>query len=309
MTSRKLLLLVTLTVVVFVALAGYGDFKTVGARLASFPLHYLSAALALAALNYTLRFFRWSYYLGLLKIEVPFRLSLLVFLSGLALSLTPGKVGELVKGYFLRNRAGVPLTSSIPAILMERLTDVIAIVLLGLIGLTLLPESIRWILLVVLIFSGVFIYLLASHRSQMLFSLPLLRRWREDVEHSREGLRRLTAPKPMLISVGLGLVAWLSEGLALWIIIKGLGADLSLVWTLPVYASATIAGAISTLPGGLIGTEGAMLALLQQGGVARDVAAAGTLLVRLVTLWFAVAIGLGALAMLNRFQPVRAEEA
>ena len=309
MTSRKLLLLVTLTVVVFVALAGYGDFKTVGARLASFPLHYLSAALALAALNYTLRFFRWSYYLSLLNIEIPFRLSLLVFLSGLALSLTPGKVGELVKGYFLRNRAGVPLTSSIPAILMERLTDVIAVVLLGLIGLTLLPESIRWILVVVLIFSGVFIYLLASHRSQLLFRLPLLRRWREDAEHSREGLRRLTAPKPMLISVGLGVVAWLSEGLALWIIIKGLGADLSLVWTLPVYASATIAGAISTLPGGLIGTEGAMLALLQQGGVARDVAAAGTLLVRLVTLWFAVAIGMGALAMLNRFQPVRAEEA
>ncbi len=52
-----------------------------------------------------------------------------------------------------------------------------------------------------------------------------------------------------------------------------------------------------------------MLALLQQGGVARGAAAAGTLLVRLVTLWFAVAIGLGALAMLNRFQPVKAEQA
>jgi putative copper export protein len=47
-----------------------------------------------------------------------------------------------------------------------------------------------------------------------------------------------------------------------------------------------------------------MVVLLQQAGVTRAAASAGTLLVRLVTLWFAVVIGLAALAWLHRRQRV-----
>ena len=101
MASKKLLLLIFLAALVFVGLMGYGDFRDVGQRIANFPVSYLLAALSLAALNYLLRFFRWVYYLKVLKIDVPLQTSLLVFLSGLALSLTPGKVGELVKSYLL----------------------------------------------------------------------------------------------------------------------------------------------------------------------------------------------------------------
>ena len=74
---------------------------------------------------------------------------------------------------------------------------------------------------------------------------------------------------------------------------------------LPIYAAATLIGAISTLPGGLVGTEGSMVALLQQSGIARGAASAGTLIVRLTTLWFAVAVGLVALAWLNRVRPTQ----
>jgi uncharacterized protein (TIRG00374 family) len=74
--------------------------------------------------------------------------------------------------------------------------------------------------------------------------------------------------------------------------------------TLPIYAAATLVGAVSALPGGLVSTEGSMVALLQQSGVSRGAASAGTLLVRLATLWFAVAIGLAALACLKKVRPV-----
>lgn len=303
-----MLLLLFLAVLVFIGLAAYGDFRNVGQRIANFPIHYLSAALFLAFLNYLLRFLRWSYYLRVLRIDIPPKLSFLVFLSGLALSMTPGKVGELVKGYFLRNQAGVPLSSSLPAILMERLTDVVAVVLVGLVGVALLPVSIRWILIGVLALCGLLTWFLVSKHNEQLFQLPGLRRWREEVQLSREGLRTLTAPKPMVVALGLGVLAWLSEGLALWLILHGLGAEVSALRSLPIYASATIAGAITTLPGGLIGTEGTILALLQQAGVARDLASAATLLIRLVTLWFAVGIGLIALAVLNRYHLVKPEK-
>ena len=51
-----------------------------------------------------------------------------------------------------------------------------------------------------------------------------------------------------------------------------------------------------------------MLALLQQSGISRGVATAGTLLVRLVTLWFAVALGLAALLCLSRLRPGSIQE-
>ena len=307
MSSGKLLLLVFLAVAIFVGLAAYGDFRNVGQRIVSFPFIYLSAAIALAVLNFLFRFLRWSYYLKILKIDVPLKLSFLVFFSGLALSITPGKVGELVKAYFLNSRTGVRMASSIPAVLMERLTDVVAVVVLGLSGLALLPESIRGILVGILALSGLLVWFLVSKHNELLLRPRVLRRWRDEIEVSREGIRILITPKPLFVAISLGVLAWLSEGLAFWLILQGVDTEILAFQALPIYASATIVGAITTLPGGLIGTEGTMLALLQQSGVARDAASAATLLVRLVTLWLAVGLGMIALGVLNRRDSVGIE--
>ena len=66
-----------------------------------------------------------------------------------------------------------------------------------------------------------------------------------------------------------------------------------------IYAATTIAGALSFLPGGLGVTEGAMTLLLVRSAAQIDQATAldATLLTRLATLWFAVALGLGFLAV------------
>ena len=87
LTNRRLLLLGFLTLLVFVGLVAYGDFREVGSRVVEFPLPHLLAALGLAALNYLLRFFRWSYYLRVLAIPVP-----------LGLSGGPGEAGAAGRG-------------------------------------------------------------------------------------------------------------------------------------------------------------------------------------------------------------------
>ena len=305
MTSRKFLLLIGLTVLVFAGLAAYGDFQDVGGRLAHFPVTHLAAGLALALLNYILRFGRWAYYLRVLNIRVPFGLNGLVFLSGLAMSITPGKAGELLKCYMLRDRVNVPVAASVPVVVMERLTDVLSVVLLALIGLALLPVQVVWVLAAALVLSVAGFGIFASRGDSRLLGLPFLRRWRDEILISQEGFRRLAAPRVMAVGVILGTLAWFSEGAALWVVLQGLGADVYLLRALPIYAAATLVGAVTTLPGGLIGTEGSMVALLQQSGMDKGLASGGTLLVRLMTLWFAVAIGVAALALLHRFSPVR----
>jgi len=300
------LLLILLTVLVFVGLLTYGDFREIGSQLARFPISYLIIALALAAVNYGLRYLRWAYYLRVLKIQVPLGVSSLVFLSGLAMAITPGKVGELLKSYLLRDRADVPVSTSAPVVLMERLTDVISVVILGLTGLALLPLPVVSALVVVLLLCGSALVLSTSRHSDRLLRLPVLRRGQSAIRSSREWLRLLTAPSAVLVAVVLGTLAWLSEGVALWVILQGLDIEaVELLRALPVYAAATLVGAISTLPGGLIGTEGSMVALLQQAGMTKVAASTGTLLVRLVTLWFAVIVGLVALVCLNRIKAIK----
>ena len=52
-----------------------------------------------------------------------------------------------------------------------------------------------------------------------------------------------------------------------------------------------IIGAISMLPGGLGVTEGSLTFMLVQKGVSNQYAVASTFIIRAVTLWFAVLIG------------------
>ena len=294
--------MVLLTCLVFAGIAGYGDFRQVWRLLVEFPLSHLLLAFGLALLNYILRFIRWAYYLRVLNIDVAGPVSFLIFLSGLAMTITPGKVGELVKSYLLRDRSGVAVSASLPVVIMERLTDLVSIALMGLVGLALLPPLISWGLVLVLAIVTVAMYVLTTRHSNRLLALPLLRRWGEQMRQSRDGMRELTRPAPLAVAVALGFLSWVSEGVALWVVLEGLGADVGVLLSLPIYAGSVLVGAATTLPGGLVGTEGAMVALLQQTGAERDIAAVGTLLVRVATLWFAVGVGLAALAWLHGFR-------
>lgn len=305
--SKNWLLLAVLTVGLFVAVVGYGDFGGTIDEIGKLPVSYLSAALGLASANYLLRFLRWVFFLRVLKIDAPAGVSALVFLSGLAMSITPGKAGELVKCYLLNSRTGVPVGRSAPVVVIERLTDVISVIVLGLAGFALLPAPVIAVLAVALLVSGAAMMFAVSRRASRLASLPILSRWSGLLRDSQEGFRELAAPKVMLTGVIIGVVAWFAEGLALWVILKGIGSEIDLARALPIYSAATLIGAVTALPGGLVGTEGSMLALLQQSGVARAGASAGTVLVRLFTLWFAVAVGLVALLVLRRVPSVDTE--
>jgi uncharacterized protein (TIRG00374 family) len=82
---------------------------------------------------------------------------------------------------------------------------------------------------------------------------------------------------------------------SLWLICGHLGVDLGLWSAVFVYAAATLAGAAAFLPGGLGGTEAVLVLLLVSQGAARGTALSASFLVRLLTLWLAVAIGVAVI--------------
>ena len=80
----------------------------------------------------------------------------------------------------------------------------------------------------------------------------------------------------------------------------GFQADLGVVPVTFIYSFATLFGAVTMMPGGVGPTEGSMSGLLAYEGMALPDAVAATLVIRVCTLWFAVAIGAGALVVFRR---------
>jgi uncharacterized membrane protein YbhN (UPF0104 family) len=301
--ARKVLLPLLLGVVVLTALAFVGDAPRVGQALRHFPAGYLPAILLLTLWNYALRFVKWHLYLRRLRIPIAAGDSLAVFLCGLSMAITPGKAGELLKCVLLRRRAGVPLTTSAPVVLAERLTDGLAMMGLALTGLLLYRQA-------VLPIAGLFVIFLAiialsqapwvRHRLlPWLQGHPRLSLRAAEIGRLYASARLLLAPRLLLLAVAIGLVSWSGECLAFYLVLHGLGLGSGgtlLVQGAFVLAVSTLVGSASLSPGGLGSAEASSAALLVGvTGVALSTAVAATLLIRLCTLWFGVSVGLTAL--------------
>ena len=90
----------------------------------------------------------------------------------------------------------------------------------------------------------------------------------------------------------LGIASWFCECVAYQLTIQAMGFSITLAEATFIYAFATFFGAVTFLPGGLGATEGSMTGLAIMQGVPKDAASAATIVVRIATLWFAVALGL-----------------
>lgn len=297
------LLLGVLVYGVFVALSGY---RALASVLSSYRWLAFGAALGLSSLNYVLRFLKWEYYLARLEVRgVPKLDSFLVFLSGFALTVTPGKVGEVFKSAVLHETHGVPVAKTAPIVVAERLTDVIAIVVLIVLGSSGFSGGTPWAV------AGALCVMLALVLILWRTPLDRLLAWMEgkpglrgrlapSARKSVEGLRVLSSPSALLWPSALSIVGWGLEGLSLWLIIGGFGVDVPLSLAVFFYATATLAGALVPVPGGLGVSEAILQSqLVELGGAPTAVATGSMLLIRFSTLWWAVVVGFGALAILR----------
>jgi glycosyltransferase 2 family protein len=285
---------------VAVGLGLYADFGRLGDELASFRWELFPLALALTALNYLVRFWRWQLYLARLAIVVPAGRSFAIFVAGLSGTITPAKVGEVLKCVLLKRGFDVPVRRSVPLVLAERVTDATGVVVLALAA---GAGTTRWPLVALAVVGVVAIVVVV--RSPLLDRFSVLG---EAPEAARVLLRT-----PLLVGMtALSAVSWFFECLAAYVCVRGLRLDLTLDDTVLVFSLGSLAGALSLLQGGLGVAETSMTGLIEVlSDASRAAAVAATVLIRLATLWFAVVLGLAGLGvelLLERSRPSRDEQ-
>jgi glycosyltransferase 2 family protein len=294
-----------LGLLVVLGLALTANPRELAESLRGFDLRLLVPVLGLSLINYILRFIRWQAYLRRLEVPLPPGKSLAVFLVGFLLSVTPGKAGELGKAWLVRELGGGPALRVVPAVLAERLTDVLGVVALLALGALPFPGG-PWFAVLGLGAVAAASLALTWRRGaewafRLLGRLPVVGPRVPHLVEMYEGLRDLFSPGLLLFALALATVAWGAEGVGFYLVVRDYVPDVGFLLSVFNYTAANFVGGVSMLPGGLGAAEGSLAALLHAQGLDTADASSITLVIRGATLWFAVLLGLLALPVIVRW--------
>ena len=254
------------------------------------------AAGALSLFNYVLRVVRWRFYLQRLGHSLPWRFVSLTFMAGFAFTLSPGKLGEMVRARYYQPR-GIPLAAVTGAFFVERLLDLVVMILLAVAVLAELQAYRSFLWVAVALVGGLLASVALVPWSVVADRLSLHPHGRlvqtlTSIVRMFVSARLFLSPGMLVMGLVIGMAAWSCEAFGLKVVADVISpAPLSVAGAMGIYAIAIIVGALSFLPGGLGSTEAVMAALLVAHGFQTSQAILLTLICRLLTLWLAVAIG------------------
>ena len=273
----------------------YVDYEKVLSSFKNFNWYLLPILLLLSFGNYVSRFFKWEYYLKIIDVKLHKLDSLSIFMSGLIMSVTPGKMGELLKSYLVKQVNGTSISKTAPIVFAERATDFLSLTIMALTGAYFYDYGKNIIIIIgLIILTGLIIisnkklfYKIISIISNFSFISKHILKIRTAYESSS----KLLSITPLLLMTLLSIVSWGFECFGYYLILTNFDLEIDLLWAFFSYSFATIVGALSMLPGGLGVTEGSLTLMLVQKGLSEHSAFAATFIVRAVTLWFAVLVG------------------
>ena len=297
-----------LGVAVWAGLLFYGDVSAIIEATGQLAPSVLLASLVLSTLNYFIRAYRWQKLLETIDIRIPIGESTVVFLAGLSMTLTPMKVGEILKSALLKQSRNIPVAATAPVVMAERITDLAAMVLLASLGSLSLDKgyyvAIAGTGFVACIVAVCTVRLVGEAVLRICAYLPYLKHRAESLRDAYNHLGLLVAPAPLAQATLLGLFAWGTHCIALLVLVRSFpDVAFGVADSLFAYATPLLAGTLSMLPGGLGLTEASMAGLLRElggDGLTVAVAAASTIVIRLVTFWWAIIVGVGALVLWRR---------
>ena len=249
-----------------------------------------------------LRYVRWRWLLSRRDIRIPWTLGFLAYVSGFALTASPGKVGELVRVRYY-GVMGVPAEQVIACFIFERSLDLVVVMLLA------IPLAGFATGAAVASVFGVIIGLFVLSRSATLWTL--LAQWLREagwrwlarlalaVRGGVTGAMSFFQPRDFTVSMTLGLAAWAVQSLGCVYLLHELGIAVPPLAAFALYPLALLIGAASMLPGGIGTTEVAIVFLLRGNGVTLQSAAIAAIGMRLSTLWFAIVLGFLAILILE----------
>lgn len=288
-----------LALIAFTSVGMWGDIFSAGQAIKGFSWYLIPAIAFFGFMNDMIKFLRWELYLKRMGIRIPLKKSLVIFVSGLSMSATPGKVGMLIKSRMLKNTSGKSFLSSTPIIAAELYMDLLGLSVISLLAVGLFSKGI-WIAIILCILPLLgLIQGITDRVIDLLAKIPVFSARAHELRTAIDDMFSLFGTRTLILAFCITLIAWTSEGVALVLILGGLGYYQGIIQATAIFGFSTLIGVLSMLPGGLIVTDAGLMGLIIHSGIPPTPAALATILARIFTLWLSVFIG-SIVLVLNR---------
>lgn len=298
---RVLLPGLLLGVTSLLVLAFLGNLGGLRSFFGSFEWGYILIAISLTILQHALRFLNLNFSLNITSIKnISFKRRLTFYLSSSALNATDQHTNESYKTVWVSKACGIPYNRIDSLFLIDTISATLSILVLAILGVIAYPTFWPLFLSLLLLFALMVLFLQYRPAGDDLLDasekIPFLNQLSLRLRATIADNEKMFKAFPLCVSVTLNVLAWLTQGVALFIILVGLGlpADLSLAaLSCLVLAFSIMVGFLSNMPGGLGVVELALAGLLSVLlGYNPELAVSATILFRLSTFWISLLFGI-----------------
>ena len=219
---RNFLLVVVSMLVLYIVFLIVSDFNVIHEKIFDFKTDYLPIILLLAPLSWIIVFFRWHFLLKNSNIIIPKKENFKIYMAGFAMSVTPGKVGELIKSQFLKSKYGVSRKNTLPIIISEYFYHMVGVLAVSILGVYYFEFS----LYIIILTSALIITTLTIISSETFFKKfvnliskrNFLKKYVSPISDSHIIFKKSTRGKIFIISSGLSIAFWLTEVLIVYFV-------------------------------------------------------------------------------------------
>ena len=298
--GNKILIIVIAVIGLYATFLIASDITTVYDKISDFKIEFFPIILLLVTSNWFVLFFRWHLLLRNAKIFIPVKDSFLILASGFALTIIPGKVGELVKSQLLKTKFGIARSKTVPIVILEQFYTAIGIIMLSFFGIWYFELGIY----VLGIFTAalIFVFVLLSSRKAFNKIVSLLEKRRftskfvEPLSSSYDAIKNGIRGPITLYACGLSMLFWLLEAISVYFILLAFGVEvIGFLAIISTYTTSIMLGILSFLPIGVGVVEGTLTSFFTIHGIEVSLALTIVIVIRLFTRWYGVSFGFIAL--------------
>ena len=274
------LITIVFAIAVYLVILLFSDLPTIIENFVNIKIEFALFGFTAAYISLLITGFRWHLMIRGLGKTLGFKSTFLVYLCGNAFAISPGRLGEVLRSFYLKRLHGIPASETAPTIIVERFFDVLAILIF--IGFAVI---------------GIFLGLIykKNYLKKILVKtqkLPFAKKISLTLLDSLDIMYILLKPRIFVKLFTLSVISWAVGSFVVYFSLLAFGINLDIFTSSFIHVVSTIVGSATFLPGGIGATEGGLLGLFHLQGISYNDAIGPMLLIRLIILWSITIFGL-----------------
>ena len=300
--GNKALIVIIAVIGLYAAFLIASDINIISDKISDFKIETIPVIVLLVTLGWFTLFFRWHLLLRNAKIFIPIKDSFLILMSGFALTIIPGKVGELVKSQLLKTKFGIARSKTVPIVILEQFYTAVGIVTLSFFGIWYFELGIY--VLGFFTVALIFVFVLLSSRKAFNKIVSLLEnrkftsKFVEPLTSSYDAIKNGIRGPITFYASGLSILFWLIEAVSIYFILSAFGVEtIEFITIISTYTTSIMLGILSFLPLGLGVVEGTLASFFTMHGIDVSLSLTIVVVIRIFTRWYGVSFGFIALKL------------